>query len=113
MVGALEWSSSCSGGRYCVPCGPSGRPRRDRLVGDDGQRSDWFGGGVAREYDSAAATVTISGTAADLTVHTSGGPSSGAFTLEFAGPPGADLQPGMYFDAERAAFRSGGLIPRQ
>jgi hypothetical protein len=69
---------------------------------------DYIGGGVARMYFSDNASITLSGDAEYLTVHVSGGNMGDSFQLVFAAPPGEDLHPGYYPDAQRAPFREFG-----
>jgi hypothetical protein len=62
-------------------------------------------GGIPRVYDDTNATFTLTGTAGDATLHVAGTNGSSA-TLEFAAKRGSLLQPGVYKNVERAAFRS-------
>ena len=69
---------------------------------------DYIGAGASARYTPANSTISISGTAANLTVTIR--PSSPALTLwhvDLAAPRGELLRPGRYYDAERAAFRTG------
>jgi hypothetical protein len=66
---------------------------------------DFVGGGQTKSYQSPPATVTASGTAADVNVTVTSG--ADFWFIEFAAPRGDVLRPGVYRDAERAAFRTG------
>ena len=66
---------------------------------------EWVTGGVPRAYDDRNATLTLTGTSGDVTLQIAGGDGS-KFSMEFAAKPGTSLQPGVYKNVERAAFRS-------
>jgi hypothetical protein len=72
------------------------------------QSGDWVGGGADRVYDSANASISLSGTQYDLNVRVSGGTYGDEFDLEFASPPGEALHEGLYLRAQRAPFRESG-----
>ncbi|MEY2423999.1 MAG: hypothetical protein QOI95_4066 [Acidimicrobiaceae bacterium] len=66
---------------------------------------DWVGGGASSSYGPPGASFTLSGTAGSLSF---GVTTSGEnWTVNLAAPAGAQLHPGSYTRAERAAFRSG------
>src|SRR5438093_4376488 len=69
---------------------------------------DWIGGGAQRLYYPGNASITIQGTAADLTVNVSGGTLGDSYGMEFAAARGQNLRPGRYVDAQRAPFRDAG-----
>jgi heat shock protein HslJ len=69
------------------------------------EAGDYIGAGQTQSYQSPPATITANGTAAAVTVSvTSGGDW---WNIELAAPRGDVLRPGVYRDAERAAFRTG------
>lgn len=69
---------------------------------------DYIGGGVSRFFVNGPDSVTVSGTAAYLTVAVSGGPYGDGYSMDFAAPPGQKLHPGLYTGAQRAPFRETG-----
>ncbi len=66
---------------------------------------DYIGGGGAKRYTPANATISVSGTAAFLTVSVRN--DTDWWSIDLAAPKGEKLHRGMYYDAERAAFRTG------
>ena len=69
---------------------------------------DWIGQGQSRIYYPGAATISLSGNGTSFNVSVSGGTSGDSFGLTFAAPYGQKLHPGLYLDAQRAAFRESG-----
>jgi hypothetical protein len=69
------------------------------------EAGDYIGGGQSASYKSPPATISASGTAADLTVAVTSG--SDFWFIRLAAPHGDVLRPGVYRNAERAAFRTG------
>ncbi|MCZ4122151.1 hypothetical protein [Streptomyces sp. H39-S7] len=66
---------------------------------------DYIGQGRTASYSAPAASVTVMGTGADLTVRVVGGGDD--WRVELAAPRGDTLRPGVYRGAERAPFRTG------
>jgi hypothetical protein len=69
------------------------------------ESGDYVGGGGAERYTPANATLSVKGTAAFLTVSVRNDTDS--WSIDLAAPLGEKLHRGMYYDAERAAFRTG------
>lgn len=69
---------------------------------------DWVGGGQQRLFEPGNGSVTVSGSAAYVTVNVSGGTLGDYYTLDFAAPAGDVLRPGLYLRAQRAPFREAG-----
>ncbi|MDQ5808901.1 MAG: hypothetical protein M3320_09515, partial [Actinomycetota bacterium] len=69
---------------------------------------DYIGGGVERIFHPANASISISGTASFFTVGVSGGTRGDSYSLDFAAPPGEQLEEGVYYGAQRASFREAG-----
>src|SRR4051812_12725356 len=69
---------------------------------------DYIGGGVPRLFHPGNGQIVVSGSTEDLTVNVSGGTNGDSYTLEFAAPPGQQLGPGIYDNAQRAPFREAG-----
>jgi hypothetical protein len=70
---------------------------------------EWVGGGIQRQFDSGNAQISVSGSAAYVTVGVAGGTSGDYYDLDFAAPPGQVLAPGgIYTNAQRAPFREPG-----
>ena len=67
---------------------------------------DWVGAGTSASFTAPVDTIRISGTLGDLTVSVTSG--SEFWTLDLAAPDTGQLHPGVYADAERAAFRDPG-----
>jgi hypothetical protein len=71
--------------------------------------ADYIGGGFQRTFDSANASIGVSGNPYYLTVSASGGTAGDSFSFDFAGPPGQALAAGgVYVNAQRAPFREAG-----
>jgi hypothetical protein len=69
---------------------------------------DFVGGGVQHVYTPGNASMTVSGTASDLTV-TISSDTGDDWSMVFAAPPGETIAPGdVYTDVGRAAFRGSG-----
>jgi hypothetical protein len=68
---------------------------------------DFVGGGAQQAFTSADGTFSVSGTTADLTVNFRTTDGAQYWTAEIAAPRGQKLQPGVYYQAERAPFRTG------
>jgi hypothetical protein len=68
---------------------------------------DWVGDGQQQSFSSSDGTFSVSGTTADLTVNFTSTDGSQYWTADFAAPRGQKLQPGVYYNAERAPFRTG------
>jgi hypothetical protein len=71
---------------------------------------DFIGLGEAKLFTPPGAAIAARATPAlgFLSVTVDGGPARDNFDFEFAAPPGALLVPGVYENAERAAFRTAG-----
>lgn len=65
------------------------------------EAGDYIGQGGTATYRAPTDAVTMGGSAASLRV------SVGGWDIELAAPAGETLHPGVYRDAERAAFRTG------
>jgi opacity protein-like surface antigen len=72
------------------------------------KRGDFIGGGLQRFFDSGTATIGIQGPPGYVTVRAEQPASSQWFYFVFAPPPGEQLAPGIYADAQRAPFREPG-----
>jgi len=68
---------------------------------------DFIGGGMQRVYTQANSSTTLSGTEGFLTVNISSDMGDD-WTMNFAAPPGENLQPGVYTNVGRAEFRGSG-----
>ena len=71
---------------------------------------EYIGQGVNASYAPSTFKVSVSGTAADLTMNVSGTNNSGVYewwSARLAAPSGQTLHPGTFTGAERAAFRTG------
>lgn len=66
---------------------------------------DYIGGGATRSYTAPDTNVRVSGTAASVSVWVDAGDEW--WSAELAAPRGDQLRPGVYLNAERAAFRTG------
>src|SRR4051794_6867728 len=75
------------------------------MLSDSG---DYIGGGTPRLFHPGNAQITAGGNGGDLTLNVSGGTSGDSYSLEFAAPPGQQLAPGVYDNAQRAPFREAG-----
>lgn len=69
---------------------------------------EFIGEHLAQSWRSGEDSITISGSVADLIEINVKDGSGGWYRLEFAAPPGQQLQAGTYLNAERAVFRSPG-----
>ncbi|GAA5077295.1 hypothetical protein [Streptomyces similanensis] len=69
------------------------------------QAGDYIGQGTTASYTSATAKITAGGTAEYVRFHVDTG--STWWDVELAAPQGEKLHPGVYRNAERAAFRTG------
>ena len=69
-------------------------------------RGDYIGGGQPRLFDSDNAAISVSGSAAYLTVTVSGGTRGDSYRMDFAAPPGQALTTGVYDRAQSAPFRT-------
>jgi hypothetical protein len=70
---------------------------------------DYIGQGTQRVFDTSNGTVTVSGSASDLTVGAAGGTAGDSYSMEFAAAPGDILvSGGVYTGAQRAPFREAG-----
>ena len=70
---------------------------------------DYIGAGTQREFDPGNASITVYGSAGDLTISLDGGTSGDYWDMEFAAAPGDVLTSGgIYTDAQRAPFREAG-----
>jgi Tol biopolymer transport system component len=70
---------------------------------------DYIGAGSQREFDSANAQISVSGSTADLDVSASGGTAGDSYDFHFAAAPGGVLgSGGIYTDAQRTPFRQAG-----
>ncbi len=69
---------------------------------------DYIGQGQQRLFTPGNSTINVTGNSGDLYVGVSGGPNGDGMSMEFAAPTGQTLAPGVYTDAERAPFRTGG-----
>lgn len=69
---------------------------------------DYIGHGQQQLFDESNASMSVSGSAGDVTISLSGGPSGTWYDLEFAAAPGQQLTGGVYTGAQRASFRSAG-----
>lgn len=91
--------------------GPAAPALAGSLTGDvtmSSDSGDYIGGGVQRVYTPANASVSVSGTASDLTVSVSSD-TGDDWSMVFAAPPGQTMQPGDdYTDVGRAEFRGSG-----
>jgi hypothetical protein len=83
----------------------AGTPASVVMLSDSG---DWVGGGTHRVFHSRNAHITLSGGAGYVTVSVSGGTSGDYYDLDFAAPPGQQLVPAVYVEAQRAPFREAG-----
>lgn len=69
------------------------------------QAGDYIGQGVSAAYTPATATITAGGTAEYVRFRVS--TDTTWWDVDLAAPVGEELHPGVYRDAERAAFRTG------
>src|SRR2546423_10340656 len=70
---------------------------------------DYIGAGTQREFDPGNASITVYGSAGDLTISLDGGTSGDYWDIEVAAAPGHVLTSGgIYTDAQRAPFRQAG-----
>jgi hypothetical protein len=88
-----------------TPAAASAAPTANTSYSFRSEAGDYIGGGQTRSYPAPPATISVSGTAADLTVAvTSGGDW---WYIDLGAPRGETLHPGTFRDAERDAFRTG------
>lgn len=66
---------------------------------------DYIGGGLSDSYTSNDATITVSGTAASLSLNVRN--SVDWWNISLSAPRGENLHPGIYYNAERLSFRTG------
>jgi hypothetical protein len=72
------------------------------------ERGEYVGAGLEQEFDDANGSVTMSGGDSTVEIKVSGGTAGNSYTMDFAAPPGVTLAPGVYTNAQRAAFREAG-----
>ncbi|HEX2295967.1 MAG TPA: hypothetical protein VHN37_11735 [Actinomycetota bacterium] len=78
---------------------------RETFVSMISTAGDWVGGGTNRFYHPGNASISVSGSAAYVTVSVSGGAFGDYFDFDFAAPPGRVMVEGVYERAQRAPFR--------
>ena len=88
-----------------TPAAASAAPTADTSYSFRSAAGDYIGGGQSRTYRAPTASVTVSGTAADLEVSVSG--NGDTWEIDLGAPRGETLHPGIYRDAERDVFRTG------
>lgn len=66
---------------------------------------DYIGAGLSESYTSSNATLVVNGTAAALTFSVDNGVDW--WYVNLSAPKGETLHPGVYYNAERSAFRTG------
>lgn len=69
---------------------------------------DYIGGGAQQVWRGDDSSISLYGGDSSLSVSVDGGPSRQYFTFNLAAPSGTKLGVGVYTDAERASFRTGG-----
>lgn len=69
------------------------------------QPGDYIGQGQTRSYTSPGAQISVNGNGQDLTLNVSAG--NEWWYAQIAAPRGQTFQPGRYYSAERASFRTG------
>ena len=69
------------------------------------QPGDYIGGGQSNHYSPQDATINIGGTAGNLTFSVT--TATEFWYVNLAAPSGEELHAGTYYNAERAAFRTG------
>jgi hypothetical protein len=88
-----------------TPAAASAAPTANTSYSFTSEPGDYIGGGQTRSFQAPPATISVSGSAASLTVAVTSGDDW--WYIDLAAPRGENLHPGTYRDAERAAFRTG------
>lgn len=90
---------------WFVPAAAFAAPTADTSYSFRSEAGDHIGAGQTKSYQAPPATITVSGTAASLTVRVTSG--ADWWSIVLAAPRGDTLRPGVYRDAERAPLRTG------
>ncbi|MGH8080898.1 MAG: hypothetical protein ACREP7_10000 [Lysobacter sp.] len=77
----------------------------DTLYSYASEPGDYIGAGQSKLYTSADAKIEVVGNAQALTMNVNAG--NDRWSIDLAAPRGQSLQPGRYYFAERASFRTG------
>jgi hypothetical protein len=95
-------------GVLVVPIPALAAPGSESFVTMVSEPGDYVGAGHHWFFHTGNASITVIGNAANVEVGVSGGNRGDNFTLEFAAPPGQNLQIGEYDRAQRAPFQAAG-----
>ncbi|MFD7665298.1 hypothetical protein [Streptomyces sp. NPDC059788] len=93
------------GGALATPAAAAGGPAPVTSYTYESVAGDYIGQGKAGTYREPTAKITLAGNAGAVRVRVEG--AEDLWDIDIAAPKGDRLRPGVYRDAERAAFRTG------
>ncbi|MFI0261461.1 hypothetical protein ACH4OW_20775 [Streptomyces sp. NPDC017056] len=93
------------GGALAAPAAAAAGPTPVTSYTYTSVAGDYIGQGKAGTYREPTAKITLTGDAGAVRVRVEGGED--LWDIDIAAPKGEQLRPGVYRDAERAAFRTG------
>ncbi|MEU4200378.1 hypothetical protein AB0B79_07100 [Streptomyces sp. NPDC039022] len=93
------------GGALATPAAAAAEPTPVTSYTYTSVAGDYIGQGRAGTYREPTAKITLTGNAGEVRVRVEG--AEDLWDIDIAAPKGEQLRPGVYRDAERAAFRTG------
>ncbi|MEU7187265.1 hypothetical protein [Streptomyces sp. NPDC045369] len=93
------------GGALATPAAAAAGPTPVTSYTYTSVAGDYIGQGRAGTYREPTAKITLTGNAGEVRVRVEG--AEDLWDIDIAAPKGEQLRPGVYRDAERAAFRTG------